>query len=45
MSPTVAINVSDKFYYDVLSKQTLLMPLDIAEIILGVLVVLQSRKG
>lgn len=35
-----AIHVSDKFYHGVLSMQALQVPLGIAEIILGVLVVL-----
>lgn len=40
MAPVEAVHVSDKFYHGVLSMQTVQMPLGIAEIILGVLVVL-----
>ncbi len=40
MAPVEAVHVSDKFYHGVLSMQALQMPLGIAEVILGVLVVL-----
>lgn len=39
-APVEAIHVSDKFYHGVLSVQALQVPLGIAEIILGALVVL-----
>lgn len=40
LEPAHAITVSDKFYENLLSAQTLQMPLGIAEIALGVLVIL-----